>query len=312
MPASDLYPSGIDPVHVWTIATTAAPGIKQDGTVLLVGGRHPARICLPNRPAAHSAEAALQLVGYQVARTSRGVRGRDLIVTGWSTEGLEHRLTVMRGVLQQLAAGPGTTAVLALELGRLPAALQPSQADQQWLVERAGRQLRGWISRTSGIDAPCDPRAQPSDPGCALRLAATRRAEEAIDDLATRHMRVAEIAVALYPGLRLRMDHASARDSAIRRAGIAFHLSGRLSPDTTQSPAATSRSPDPATPRDTPPAASPPKARPGTGSRPGLRTAQEFPAVGMPVSPTSRPPSTRGATRPRGRNFPSGRPGPHR
>ena len=66
---------------------------------------------MPNLLAANEAEAALKLVGYQVSRASRGTRGRDLNVMGWSTEGLERRLTAMREVLGRLAAGQGVTAL---------------------------------------------------------------------------------------------------------------------------------------------------------------------------------------------------------
>jgi hypothetical protein len=116
----------------------------------------------------------------------------------------------------------------------------------------------------------------------------------------------------LYPALRQRMGHDSARDFAIQRASMAFHLSPQqLGQDLTPLLRSTSRAPRLAAPRPDPPATSA-KARPETRPQPGWRTAREFPATGIPISPTSRPPSTRGATRPRGRNFPSGRPGRRR
>ena len=126
----------------------------------------------------------------------------------------------MREVLGRLAAGQGVTAFVALELGRFPAAMLPSAVDQQLLIDRASHRLRAFISRTSGIHAPRDPRAHPDDPRCAFRLAATWRAEGAIDDMARRHLQIARLAVAFYPTLRERMDHAAARDSAIRRASL--------------------------------------------------------------------------------------------
>ena len=312
MTASDSYPAGIDPVHVRTIATAAVPDGQRDGTVLLVGGQYAARVYLPTRSAAQAAHAALRRVGYQVGRTG-SLRGRDLIIAGWSAEGLESRLTAMRAVLQKLAAEPGATAVAALDrFGRLSAAALPGQAGQRLLIHQADQQLRAWIADTSGIHAPCDPRARPADPGCALRLNATHRAEEAIDDLAARHVQVAELAVALYPALRQRMDHDSASDFAVRRAGVAFHLSQQLAQDITPLLRGSGQTPGSAASRPAAAGSTSPKARPRTGSRPRLRTAREFPFTGMPISPTSRPPSTRGATRPRGRNFPSGRPGRRR
>jgi hypothetical protein len=311
MPASDSFPAGVDPAHVWAVATTAAPSIQQDGTVLLVGGRYPARIVMPNPLAANEAEAALKLVGYQVSRASRGARGRDLNVLGWSTEGLERRLTAMREVLGRLAAGQGVTALIALELGRLPAAMLPSAVDQQLFVDRASYRLRAFIRRTSGIHAPRDPRAHPDDPRCAFRLAATWRAEGAIDDMARRHLQIARLAVAFYPTLRERMDHADARDSAIRRANLAVQLGERLTRADATSPSRSSgQSPRSAASQPAAqPAASPDVGR-GTTPRPRFRfrPAQEFPAIGQPAAPTPRQATARPSARPGGRTFPSGRP----
>ncbi len=268
MTASDSYPAGIDPVHVRTIATAAVPDGQRDGTVLLVGGQYAARVYLPTRSAAQAAHAALRRVGYQVGRTG-SLRGRDLIIAGWSAEGLESRLTAMRAVLQKLAAEPGAAAVAALDqLGRLSAAALPGQAGQRLLIHQADQQLRAWIADTSGIHAPCDPRARPADPGCALRLNATHRAEEAIDDLAARHVQVAELAVALYPALRQRMDHDSASDFAVRRAGVAFHLSQQLAQDIT------------------------PLLR-GSGHTPGRRDRGQAPGPGCGLPGNSRLPACR-------------------
>ena len=312
MPASEQFPAGVDPDHVWAVATTAASSISQAGTMLLTGGRYPARIVMPNPLAASEVEAALKLVGYQVGRTSRGIRGRDLNITGWSSEGLHRRLTAMREVLGKLAAGEGVTAYVALELGRLPAAMLPSQIDQQLLVDRASQRLRAFISRTSGIHAPRDTRAHPDDPRCAFRLAATWRAEEAIDDMAGRHVQIAELAVAFYPTLRRRMDHAAARDSAIRRASLAVRIRHYLAQDTAAPLRSSGRSPRSSASRAAPPPAELSETAPGTTPRPAFRPAQEFPAVGAPASPASRPPSISRIARPGGRTFPSGRPGPHR
>jgi hypothetical protein len=309
MPASDPFPSGIDPAHVWAVATAAAPSIQQDGTVLLLGGRYPARIVMPNPLAANEAEVALKLVGYQVSRASKGARGRDLNVIGWSTEGLERRLTAMREVLGRLAAGQGVTAFVALELGRLPAAMLPSAVDQQLLIDRASHRLHAFISRTSGIHAPRDPRAHPDDPRCAFRLAATWRPESAIDDMARRHLKIAGLAVAFYPTLRERMDHAAARDSAIRRANLAVQLGERLTRSDATAPArASSQSPRSATSQPAARPAASPDTPQGKTPRFRFRPAQEFPAISQPAAPTSRPASARPSARPGGRTFPSGRP----
>jgi hypothetical protein len=309
MPATDPFPGGVDPVHVWAVATKAAPSIQHDGTVLLVGGRYPARIVLPNPLAASEAEAALRLVGYQVSQARRSIRGRDLNIEGWSFEGLGRRLTAMRGVLGKLAAGPGVSAYIALELGRLPAAMSPSRAHQQLLTERAGELLRAFISRTSGIHAPRDPRAHPDAPRYAFRLAATWRAEEAIDDLARRHLQIARLAVASYPTLRKQMDHAAARDSAIRRANLAVHLIHHLDQDQATSPSRPANQP-PRSAGSEPPArpAAVESSQPGTTPTPRFRLTREFPAGNKPVTSISRPATPRGPRRPGGRTFPSGRP----
>ena len=309
MPATDQFPGGVDTAHVWAVATKAAPSVQHDGTVMLVGGRYPARIVLPDPLAANTAEAALRLVGYQVSRNRRSIRGRDLNIESWSVDGLGHRLTAMREVLGKLAAGPGVSAYIALELGRLPAAMLPSRAHQQLLIERASELLRAFISRTSGIHAPRDPRAHPDDPRCAFRLAATWRAEEAIDDMARRHLQITRLAVASYPTLRKQMDHAAARDSAIRRANLAVSLIRHLGPAEGTSPSRLSNQP----PRSvgSEPSARPAAAetgQPGTAPRPRFQFAKEFPAGPKPVTSISRPLTPRGRSRPGGRTFPSGRP----
>jgi len=308
MTPSDPYPSGVDPVHVLTIATTAASGGQHDGAVLLTSGRYAARVYLPTRGGVQAAQTALKRVGYQLSRTGNR-RGRDVIVTGWSAEGLESRLIAMRTAQVRLAAEPLATALVALHpLGDLPATALPDQAGQQLLVREATQRLRAWIARTSGIHAPGDPRARPAELGCALRLHATREAEKVIDNLAARQVRVAELAVALYPDLRQRMSHDSACESAARQAGLAFHLSPPLAQDTTTLLHGSDAEPEPVSKHTALPGTSP-RGHPPTRPRPQPRTTRESPFTGMPISPTSRPPSSRGATRPRGRNFPSGRPG---
>jgi hypothetical protein len=271
---------------------------------VIAGEHYGARACLPARPAARAAHAALNRVGYQVVPATEGNRrGRDLTVCGWSARGLESRLTAMRGVLGKLGSEPGSTAATALDqLGRLPATELPDEAGRLQLVQQAGRQLRGWISVTSGIHAPCDPLARPADAGCALRLSATWRAEQAIDDLVARHLRVTWHALALYPGLRQTRSHDIACESAVRQAGIASHLSDHLARGTT-----------PLMPGGDSGTGSPPRAaaETSTRSRPGSRAAREFPATPAPATRDSRRPSTPEAS-PRGRTFPSGRPGQHR
>ena len=215
----------------------------------------------------------------------------------------------MREVLGKLTAGPGVSAYIALELGRLPAAMLPSRAHQQLLIERAGELLRAFISRTSGIHAPRDPRAHPDDPRCAFRLAATWRAEEAIDHMAGRHLQIARLAVASYPTLRKQMDHAAARDSAIRRANLAVSLIHHLGQaEGTSPPRPSNQPPRSAGPEPSAQPAAVESSQPGTTPRPRFRIAKEFPAGNKPATPISRPATTQGRSRPGGRTFPSGRP----
>ena len=310
MTAPDPGERGLDPAHILSVISRAVQ--DQPAPALAIAAPDGLRVCLRSRRAASNASVALTRVGYQVALFD-GTGLRNLLVSGWSSGGLESRLSAMRAVLHRLAAEPGATAAAALDpLGRLPAGALPDQDGQHRLIRQAGKQLRAWISATSGIHAPYDPHAWPADPGCALRLVATRRAEELIDDFALRHLQVTALAVELYPALRQQMTHDAARDTAVRHAEMAFHLSRELGHDLTPFLRSASREPHRATSRSSAPPTTPPRARPGAGDRPLLRDSQEFPAADRPVSPTSRPPSTRGAARPRGRIFPSRRPGQRR
>ena len=226
---------------------------------------------MPTRAGARNAEAALSRVGYQVVRTTDHRRGGHLVVRGWSADGLEARLIAMRAVLEQLASDPGSTAMKALDrLGGLPAAALPDRAGQRQLSRQAATQLLRWIFTTSGIHAPHDPLARPADAGCALRLSTAWRLEEAIEDLAARQVRVAADALAQYPVLRQQMGHDSARDIAVRRASVAFHLSGRVAQDTTQILGNARQTPGDGTSRRNAAATRAlPSARPGIPPEPG-------------------------------------------
>jgi len=294
MTTPDTYLSWVDPSHVWTICATAAPpGHRADRMFVFGGEQYGARAYLPTQSAARAAHAALTRVGYQAVPVTDGRRGLDLTVYGWSAQGLTSRLTAMHDVLAKLTSEPGSTAATALDhLGRHPLTPLPDEAGRLRLVRQAGEQLRGWIAETSGIHAPCDPLARPADAGCALQLTATWRAEEAIDDLVARHLRVTWHALALYPGLRQTRSHDEARESAVRQAGITSHLSHHLAPDATA-----------ATPSSGPRPGSPPWAPAEISHR--IRAACEFPASPIPAAQPSTPEAS-----PRDRT--SARPGKHR
>lgn len=306
MTTPNPYPSGVDPVHVQIIAATASAIQRKDGSVLMLARPGAIRVYLPNHPATQAAHDALQRVGYQVTSATGRKRSRGLLITGWSTQGLEIRLDAMRGVLQKLAARPHATAAVALgQLSLMPAAELPGRAGQQHLISELITGMRSWISATSGIHAPCDPRARPSDPGCALRLGATRRAEGAIDELAALQQRVAQFSVAHYANLRQIMSHERARDCVVQWADLAFGLSSPIgqdiSPRLNGMASTTNAGPSPA---DAWPA-SPSATLPLPGARPLPRDAGELPAGGLRIPRPSRPPSAPGTTRPRGRSSPS-------
>ncbi len=309
MPAPDQYRSGIDPSHIWAICASAGPARDRHGTALLAGGRGSLHIYLPTRTSERDAQAALRRVGYHVVRATDRSQGRHLVVRGWSADALEARLNSMRSVLDQLAADPGSTAAKALaQLGNLSAAALPDRAGQRQLSWQAAAQLLRWVFTTSGIHAPHDPLARPADAGCALRLSAAWRLEEAIEDLAARQVRVAANALALYPALRQQMGHDSARDIAVRQASITFHLSSPVAQDTTLrlrtahgAPGADTSAPEAAAPR------APTPGRPAIRSEP--QAARVYPFTSARARPIPDRPAA--AARARGRSFPSGRAGRH-
>lgn len=304
MPTPDQNPTGADHAHIWAICAGAGPTRDRHGTALLAGARDGIHVYMPTRAGARDAEAALSRVGYQVVRTTGHGRGGQLVVRGWSADGLEARLIAMRAVLEQLASDRGSTAMKALDrLGGLPAAALPDRAGQRQLSRQAATQLLRWIFTTSGIHAPHDPLARPADPGCALRLSTAWRLEEGIEDLAARQIRVAADALAQYPVLRQQMGHDSARDVAIRRASVAFHLSGRVAQDTTQILGNARQAPGDGTSRRNAAATRAlPSARPGIPS--GARTLG---CIRSPALPPDLLPIGRRQLPARGPNLPSGR-----
>jgi hypothetical protein len=310
MATRDQQPSRVDPSHIRMICASAGPARDRRGTVLFAGARDGIHVYMPTRAGARNAQAALSRVGYQVVRTADHRRGGHLVVRGWSADALEARLTAMRSVLEQLAADPGSTAAKALDrLGSRSAAALPDRAGQRELSQQAALQLLRWIFANSGIHAPHDPLAQPADAGCALRLSAAWQLEEAIEDLAARQVRVAADALAQYPVLRQQMGHDSARDIAVRRASVAFHLSSRVAQDTTQILGNVRQTPGAGTSRRNASASRAlPSALPGIPS--GAQNALVYPFTGVPASPAPDQPP-RAAARTRDPNFPVGRAGRH-
>jgi hypothetical protein len=296
-------PDRTDPAHVLAVTTEAIPGPDRDAVQLALG-RPGTFLDLPTRRAARAAQDALILVGY---RAGPAGRDRSLLISGWGTGTLEARLVAMRAVLSLLRAQPGRTAATMLDqLRAVPDAQLAAAETRQQATAQASQQLRRWLAARSGIHAPHDPRFQPGDAGDAMRLLAAWRLEAAIDDVAARQQRVAADALGLYPALRADHGHAIARDTAVRQASIAFHLSSPAAQDT----ASPRRNDGPAAGA----APAPPSPRPfpeiSPGLRPGSQGAREFPGASRGVPPASLPPGS-GPDRPPSRNIPSSRPGRH-
>ena len=278
MTTPDLRERGLDPAHILGITSQTVPGRGRAG--LAVATNDGVRICLRSRQAAGKAAAALTRVGYQVTRTD-GSRRRDLLVTGWSAEALESRLEAMRSVLCQLSASPSITADAVIEQFRNLPPGSPARHDNR-LLTAAHAELRGWVTDHSGIHAPHDPAVFPADTGNALRLRAARALESAIDDLVERHLRVAAHALPLYQSLRLRTTEDQAKDTAIRRASVMYHL-----PTTAQdSPAPGARPTHPLGPERRSPGSPFGDGLAGTAAR---QAASGFPGWPLPRGPLSQP-----------------------
>jgi hypothetical protein len=210
----------LDPAHILAICAQATGGRRS----LAVRKASGIIVCiLPSRRTGHRASAALRRVGYDVASVSAG-RGRDLLVTGWDPAVLDARLATMRTILHQLAGNPSLTAGAVIERFRdSPAETRTRQ--RQWeLLNQARAGLRDWVTTRSGIYALGDSTIQRADDGIAPRLRAAAALEQVIDDHVERQLRVAGYALALFRHLAGRTDGDAAEQTAIRWAGIAFHL----------------------------------------------------------------------------------------
>jgi hypothetical protein len=293
----------LDPAHIVAICARATGGRrslavrKADGILVCI---------LPSRRTAYRASAALARVGYDVTGVSAD-RGRDLLVTGWDPARLETRLDAMRNVLHQLAGNPSLTAKAVIERFRgLPAESQTQQ--RQWaLLNQASVGLRGWVATRSGIHALGSSAISLADTGVALRLRAAAGLEQVIDDQIERQLRVAGFALALFCRFSEQTNGDVAENTAIRWAGIAFHLgspTGRDSSPSTACAAAPAHGvgrPDREGARSSDLGVLPLTA-PGSGrSGPASRIAAEFPRAALaPGQPANVVPlgSARRRTRP--------------
>jgi len=288
---------GLDPAHILSVCALATRG-KDDYPAQAIATTAGVRVQLGSRRAAREALAALARIGYQAAQLASPRHGRDLLVAGWSTSGLESRLVAMRAVLYRLSADPAATAAAAIERCRQLPAVPPARAGAIALGGSRA-QLRAWVSDRSGIHAPHDPAIVPASLDNVLRLHVARKLEAAIDELIERHVRVAGHALLLFSSMRQHAGDDHAGRTALRWAGITFHLNGYSGRQSwaQAGDAARRQRPDPPT--------GPSWAR--QAAAPAQLAAADFP---KPV--TSAPPvsdAVAPAARPGGRHFPARRPG---
>ena len=290
---------GPDPAHILSVCTLATGG-RDDYPAQAIATTAGVRVQLGSRRAAREALAALARVGYHSAQLASPRHGRDLLVAGWSTSGLESRLVSMRGVLHRLNADPAATAAAAIERYRQLPAMPPARAGAMALGESRA-QLHAWVSARSGIHAPHDPAIVPASLDNVLRLHVAWKLETAIDELIERHVRVAGHALLLFGSMRQHASDDHAGQAALRWAGITFHLNGYSGRQswTQARDAARRQRPDP------PPGAS----RASQGPAPAWLAAADFP---KPVTDaTAASDAAAPAARTGGRHFPARRPGLH-
>jgi hypothetical protein len=287
-------PAGLDPAHILAICAEFAG----DAGLQAVRTADGVRVTMPARRAAWEANGALGRVGYTAALAGDSHVRKDVMVTGWNADRLDSRLTALRSVMHRLADNPLVTATAAVRrFAALPARSATREAAENILGE-SRVELRRWVDARAGICAPSPPAVLPADAATAMRVRAVVSCEQRISDLVDRHLRVAGHAVALFGSLRQQMNDGRAMNTAVRRAGITFHLSsGSIAQDST--PLMRRVAPERRS-------AQPPRSR----SRPGRGAAQEFPAPPGSAGPASlAPPSGRGG--PGGQSFPAARPGRH-
>jgi hypothetical protein len=298
MTTADLRERGLDPAHILSVTGQAISGKGRAG--LAVAAPEGVRIYFRSRRAAGRAAAALARVGYQVTRPEN--RRRDLTVTGWNAEALESRLEAMRTVLSQLSANPSITASIMIEQFRSLPPGKPARHDSSFLADAHAR-LHAWVADHSGIHAPHDPAIIPANVGNALRLRATRNLENTIDDLTQRHLRVAAEALPMYRALRLQTTDDQAKDTAIRRASVIYHLDANAEAPSRAEPRSARRAG-----RGPRPPGSNPEA--DGGGTPVRQAASDFPRLAAATETPSLAPDA--PARPDRRPLPARRPGPAR
>lgn len=299
MAAADLDPAGLDPVHIQGICNWVTGNNASLQTTRTADG---IRVSFPSRRAAWTAVNALGRVGYTAAHASGDRHTRDLLVTGWNANRLDTRLDTLRTVMHGLAGNPQMTATAAVRrFAALPkAAATPAAATG--ILSETGQQLRDWVYSRVGICVPFLPGQLPGDTALAMRVRAATKCEQVISDLIDRHMRVAGHAVTEFASLRHQMKDGRAQRTAVRRAGVFFHLGpGSVAQDSAPrlNPPASSAAPGQA------PAADPSRPR-----RPRRGMAGEFPAPPGVAGPPSTGPVA-GRPGPGGQDFPAARPGRH-
>jgi hypothetical protein len=304
MTTSDSRPQTLDPAHILCITHEATAGLRRS-SVRAASTEDAIRMRFMSRRVARTAASALRRVGYQLSRVD-GTDHRQLLVTGWSTTGLETRLATMRAVTHQLDLRPAAAAAAVIDRVRDLPESSAVPADAVVLAE-AGRQLRAWVSARSGIHAPYDPDILPTDLGNRFRLQLTRLQEPTIDDLIEHQLKVGGHALSLFHSLRWHMTDDEAQAIAVRRADVTLHMHHPRRNRSLFSTAGTARPPGSELRLSWPD----PAARPTRPARPNRLAASGFPRP-------ARPGRSRGdvthpsPTRPGERHFPASRPGPRR
>jgi hypothetical protein len=323
MTASDPRAAGLDPAHILGVALQATSRTRgRGGRVTAVTASGHVHVSLPSRRAAIGAAAMLDRVGYQVTRAG-GLRRPDVLVTGWSTAGLEARLAAMRAVFHRLDASPQATAAAVIDRIRHRSAGSPAVPDAEVLTE-AHAQLRAWVSARSGHHVPHVSAVLPADRGNALRLRTAWSLETEIGHLVDRQVWTAQRALSLFHSLRRYTTDDLAQQLAIRRAGLPAHPAPSVAQDSSVPMRRAARPPGSRPRSAAPPRAAGPIRRTARPPGPGLRFAAPPPRgpsagparlaeSGFP-QPFTRVVKARDATvaRPGGRLFPARRPGPRR